>query len=158
MQTLKPARTTRQSNAAGAILQRARDARERFLRRHVEAIYAHLTLHHARFMRVEDLVFAAADAFPGLTPNRAQVALEASRLQRDKDGVELDQGIFLSHVLAGEKSDRCTRGVSRNTVGSTQCAVLIASHARAVLDSSVHLRSRGAQQAHDLISMIPVVV
>jgi thioesterase DpgC len=100
----KPARASRQSSAAASILGRARDARERFLSRHVEAIYAHLTQHHARFMRIEDLVHAAADAFPGLTPNRAQLAAEAARLQRDKDGIEIDQGIFLSHVLAREKS------------------------------------------------------
>ena len=39
---------------------------------------------------------------PGLTPTTAQVAAEAELLQRDKDGVEIDQGIFLAHVLANQ--------------------------------------------------------
>jgi thioesterase DpgC len=57
-------------------------------------------------MRVEDLVYAAADAVSGLTPTRAEVAAEAELLQRDKDGVEIDQGIFLAHVLASETAGR----------------------------------------------------
>jgi thioesterase DpgC len=43
-------------------------------------------------------VAPAADAFPGLVPSEAQLATK-SKL-RDKDGLEIDQGIFLSHVLA----------------------------------------------------------
>jgi (3,5-dihydroxyphenyl)acetyl-CoA 1,2-dioxygenase len=43
---------------------------------------------------------------PGLTPTASQVAAEAEFLQRDKDGVEIDQGIFLAHVLANDKTGR----------------------------------------------------
>ena len=36
----------------------------------------------------------------GLTPTRKQVDAESASLQREKDGVEVDQGIFLAQVLA----------------------------------------------------------
>ena len=45
-------------------------------------------------------------AVPGLTPTAAQVAAEAAHLQGDKDGVEIDQGIFLAHVLASDAAGR----------------------------------------------------
>ena len=89
-----------------AMVAATRDKREVFLAAHCEVLYGELTQHYARFMRLEDLVFAAADALPGLTPTAAQVAAEAELLQRDKDGVEIDQGIFLAHVLASEQAGR----------------------------------------------------
>jgi len=41
-----------------------------------------------------------------LRPTRAQIAAESGRLQRDKDGIEIDQGIFLAHVLGSERAGR----------------------------------------------------
>ena len=102
----KPARTPAQAKAADAIHQKARDARDLFLRRHVEAVYAAATHNFSRFVRVEELVFAAADAFPGLAPTRRQIATEADLLQRDKDGLEIDQGILVSHILGHERAGR----------------------------------------------------
>ena len=100
----KPARSTAEANATEAIRCQAREARERFLRAHVEACYAGITHGFSCFVRVEDLVFAAADAVPGLVPARRQIAAETDTLQRDKDGLEIDQGIFLCHVLAHERA------------------------------------------------------
>jgi thioesterase DpgC len=40
---------------------------------------------------------------PGLSPTQKQVDAESALMQSEKDGVEVDQGIFLSHVLS--KSD-----------------------------------------------------
>ena len=68
------------------------------------AVYDGLTGERSRFVRVEDLVYAAAAAVPGLVPSRQEVAAEAALDQRDKDGVEIDQGIFLAHVLASERA------------------------------------------------------
>jgi (3,5-dihydroxyphenyl)acetyl-CoA 1,2-dioxygenase len=102
----KSARGPTHSQAAEAIFRKARDARERFLRTHVEAVYAAVTHDLSRFVRVEDLVLAAADTFPGLVPTRQQLAAEAELLQRDKDGLEIDQGILLSHVLGHERAGR----------------------------------------------------
>ncbi len=104
-----PAKSKRNSAEAAAaqfILSTARAQREQFLALHAEALYDKLTRNRSQFIRLEDLVFAAAAAVPGLTPTSAQVAAEAELLQRDKDGLEIDQGIFLAHVLASETAGR----------------------------------------------------
>ena len=51
-------------------------------------------------MRVEELCYDAAKLIPGLTPTRKQVEAERQFMQSEKDGVEIDQGIFLANVLA----------------------------------------------------------
>src|SRR5579862_5921505 len=100
----KPARNDEQTKAAEVIQQKTRDARQRFLTRHAASVYETLTLTYSKFLRVETLVRAAADAFPGLVPGADQIAEDAGRLQRDKEGVEIDQGIFLAHVLGEERA------------------------------------------------------
>jgi (3,5-dihydroxyphenyl)acetyl-CoA 1,2-dioxygenase len=102
----KPERSDAEAEAARSLFAATRDKREIFLAAHCEVLYDELTQHYARFVRLENLVFAAADLVPGLTPTAAQVAAEAELLQRDKDGAEIDQGIFLAHVLASEKAGR----------------------------------------------------
>jgi enoyl-CoA hydratase/carnithine racemase len=77
-----------------------RTARERFLRSRVEDVYATLTDGFTRFVRVEDLVLQAADAFPGLVPTGAQLAEEAGRPLKQKQGLEIDQSVLLAHILA----------------------------------------------------------
>ncbi|HZQ14191.1 MAG TPA: enoyl-CoA hydratase/isomerase family protein [Pseudolabrys sp.] len=96
----KPARTPEERAAAEAVLADCRQAREEFLRRHAATLYRKLTKNFAEFLRVDDLVYAAAKLLPGLAPTRAQVAAEAEHLQSEKDGVEVDQGILLAQVLA----------------------------------------------------------
>jgi (3,5-dihydroxyphenyl)acetyl-CoA 1,2-dioxygenase len=102
----KPRRSAAEAAAAEAIFRSARTARERFLAAHAPALYDELTRQRTRFVRLEELVFAAAAAVPGLTPTAAQVAAESDLLQRDKDGVEIDQGLFLAHVLGSEAAGR----------------------------------------------------
>jgi thioesterase DpgC len=102
----KSVRNAAEAGASAAILAGAREQREHFLAAHCELLYDELTHDRAKFIRLEDLVFAAADAVPGLTPTKAQVATEAPLLQSEKDGVEMDQGIFLAHVLANETAGR----------------------------------------------------
>jgi (3,5-dihydroxyphenyl)acetyl-CoA 1,2-dioxygenase len=102
----KPARAAGQAAAAELIFREARASRERFLRAHAEAVYAACTHDYARFVRVEELVYVAAETIPGLAPARAQVAAEAALLQRDKDGREIDQGLLLSHILGQERAGR----------------------------------------------------
>ena len=104
----KPRRGAAQAAAAGLITQASRRARDRFLELHAEALYRTLTKDYRSFVRVEQLAFDAA-AVPGLTPTREQVAMESGLPQKDKEGVEIDQGIFLAHVLARE-----TAGGRRN--------------------------------------------
>ena len=55
---------------------RIRMLRTHFLDIHAEAIYDLLTDQRQRALRLEELVLLAADRFPGLVPNRVQVAEE----------------------------------------------------------------------------------
>jgi (3,5-dihydroxyphenyl)acetyl-CoA 1,2-dioxygenase len=86
--------------AADALLSDARASRESFLAAHVEQIYDLLTERASTFRRLDDLVYAAARLVPGLVPTRGEVEAEAAHPQGDKDGVEIDQGLFLAHVLS----------------------------------------------------------
>ena len=80
------------------------DARIAFLRMHAEAVYAALTDDLSCPLRDDELVYAAAERFPGLVPTREEVAAERGRPLPEKEGVEIAQGLFLSFVLA---SPRC---------------------------------------------------
>jgi thioesterase DpgC len=77
-----------------------RPARDRFLRENVEAVYHTLTDGLTRFVRVEDLVRHAAEAYPGLVPTPDQLASEGGRALKDKEGLEVDQSLLLAHILA----------------------------------------------------------
>jgi thioesterase DpgC len=70
------------------------------LRRDVEPIYRELTDDLGRGLRMAELVYAAADHLPGLLPTRAEIEAERELLQKDKQGLEIAQGIFFAHVLA----------------------------------------------------------
>lgn len=100
----KSQRSQEQTIAAGLIQSQARDVRERFLARHADTIYRKLTKNHERFLRVDELAYDAAKLVPGLTPTRKQVEAESGLMQSEKDGVEVDQGIFLANVLADAKN------------------------------------------------------
>jgi thioesterase DpgC len=102
----KRERSPEQARAAEQIKREARAARSRFLAAHAEDLYNRLTQNRTRFVRVERLVYDAASLVPGLVPTRAQVAVESGRPQRDKDGTEIDQGIFVSAVLANPSAGR----------------------------------------------------
>ncbi len=96
----KPARSPAEAAAADLILARTQAARERFLAVHVAAVYRALTNDCASFVRVKELAYAAARLVPGLTPTEAEIARTDGLVQRDKDSIEVDQGIFLARVLA----------------------------------------------------------
>jgi thioesterase DpgC len=100
----KPKRTCEQQLAADIIQSNCRSARERFLTNHADAIYRKLTKNLGEFVRVDDLAYSAAKLVPGLTPTRKQVDAESLSMQSAKDGVEVDQGIFLAQVLALPKT------------------------------------------------------
>ena len=79
-------------------------ARERFLRAHVERLYDEVTDGCARPLRAEALLESAAERIPGLVPTAAEVAAEREQRQADKVGVEIAQGLLLSHVLANPRT------------------------------------------------------
>jgi thioesterase DpgC len=96
----KPARARPQERAAAVLLDQGRALREEFMARHARPVYERLTQSMTRFLRVRELVYSASQQWPGLVPAEAEVMAERGRLQKDKDGLEIDQGIFLAHVLA----------------------------------------------------------
>ncbi|MFF4759374.1 (3,5-dihydroxyphenyl)acetyl-CoA 1,2-dioxygenase DpgC [Streptomyces sp. NPDC001292] len=93
------ARSPEQRAEAAAAKDTARALRTRFLDAHADAVYDGLTDGRTRSLKIAELVEAAAAAFPGLVPTAAQLASERSRPQADKEGHEIDQGIFLRAVL-----------------------------------------------------------
>lgn len=76
-----------------------RTLRHTFLERHVEEVYDELTEGRTRHLRVAELSQAAAEAFPGLVPTAARLAEERALPQAQKEGDEIDQGIFFRAVL-----------------------------------------------------------
>jgi enoyl-CoA hydratase/carnithine racemase len=104
-----PARTAREADgaAASALLHRAeRNLRERFLDIHVEELYGKLTARGSKFLRVDELMPEAAKLVPGLTPGAEVMAAERTRPLKEKEGLEIDHGILLSHVLARPEAGR----------------------------------------------------
>ncbi|MGH7006652.1 MAG: enoyl-CoA hydratase/isomerase family protein, partial [Alphaproteobacteria bacterium] len=98
----KPRRDERAHRAAEALNGAARAARTAFLEAHVETIYRRLTADLGRYERLEKLVYDAAELVPGLTPSRADVARELQQLHAEKEGFEIDQGLFLARLMAHE--------------------------------------------------------
>lgn len=96
--------TADQAKALHVIQTRARELRERFLAAHAEAVYGKLTNNGRNFVRVEPLVTGAAKLVPGLVPGDKELAADAALPLKDKERVEIDQGLFLAHVLANQGS------------------------------------------------------
>jgi thioesterase DpgC len=82
------------------------EGRDAFLRERIEEVYLELTGGLTEAVRVEDLVFRAAERYPGLLPTRDEITEERSRRQSQKLGLEVDQGRFLSRLLARPRPGR----------------------------------------------------
>jgi thioesterase DpgC len=95
----RPRRTGEQTLDAQTIHSACRALRRRFLACHAESLYRLLTDDFTIRTGLRDLAFAAADLCPGLVPTREQISRERSGLQRDKEGYEIDQGIFFHGLL-----------------------------------------------------------
>jgi (3,5-dihydroxyphenyl)acetyl-CoA 1,2-dioxygenase len=78
----------------------ARAEREALLRSRAAAIYEEVTDGLRRSLRMAELVYAAAERHPALLPSRAAIDAERELPQKDKQGLEIDQGVFFAHVLA----------------------------------------------------------
>lgn len=100
----KPKRNAQEAAEAAEILRIARESRTLFMRGHAPEVYAVLTSNLNRYVRVDELCERAAKEFPGLVPDEKALARESGARQGDKDGLEVDQGIFLSQVLADPES------------------------------------------------------
>jgi thioesterase DpgC len=96
----RPERSEAEQMAAVRLLKAGRETRQRFMAAHALDVYNALTDNMRRFERVERLVTTAATLVPGLVPTAEDVAAEAQYRQGEKDGIEIDQGIFCHAVLA----------------------------------------------------------
>jgi thioesterase DpgC len=90
--------------ASGDVSGRARQSRMTFMQQHADAVYDALTDNKSRFVRIGELVSAAARQFPGLVPAPQDIAAEEGLLQSKKAGLEIDQGLFLSAILRSRQS------------------------------------------------------
>src|ERR1700729_1565746 len=66
----------------------------------VEQLYDELTDNCTRPVRLEDIVYEAAERVPGLVPTRAEIDVERTRKLADKERLELAQGLLLAEILA----------------------------------------------------------
>lgn len=65
----------------------------------VEQLYDELTDNCTSPVRLEDLVYEAAERVPGLVPTRAEIDVERTRKLADKERLELAQGLLLAEIL-----------------------------------------------------------
>jgi thioesterase DpgC len=93
-------RTSTEKKEGHAILGSMADLCWRFCRVHKNELYDLLTDGRSRAVRVDDLLWRAAELWPGLVPTRDEVDAETERMQADKDGREIQQGLFVSQMLA----------------------------------------------------------
>jgi thioesterase DpgC len=98
-----PAKSRRDAvQAAGAEIVHGllRAVRNHFARTYVGPICDRVTDGRRRFLRADELLYAVAALCPGLCPSRQEVVAERGLLLAEKEGVEIAQGDFLSHVFA----------------------------------------------------------
>ena len=101
---LRSQRTPVQKAAGEAVVHLTADAAWRFFRRHAVPIYRELTREGARSLRVDTLVWEAAARWPDILPTQADLLIESDRMQADKDGLEIHQGLFVSQIMANPQT------------------------------------------------------
>jgi (3,5-dihydroxyphenyl)acetyl-CoA 1,2-dioxygenase len=72
----------------------------------VEQLYDELTDRCTRSVRLEELVYEAAERVPGLVPTRAEMEPERARKLADKEGLELAQGLLIAEFLQVPRTGR----------------------------------------------------
>ncbi|MEJ2872774.1 MULTISPECIES: enoyl-CoA hydratase/isomerase family protein [unclassified Saccharothrix] len=95
----KGERDQAQRSAAEAVTDAARGVRKRFMARHAGQVHAELTDGGRAPLRLHDLVDQATELWPGLVPTKAQQERERGLPQADKEGREVDLGIFFWGLL-----------------------------------------------------------
>jgi thioesterase DpgC len=71
-----------------------------------EELYDELTARCTRSLRLDDLLYEAAERVPGLVPTRAEVDAERRRKLSEKTGVELAQGLLTAEIFADPRIGR----------------------------------------------------
>jgi len=113
-------RSPQQRTAATVAKDAARAVRARFVAAHADAVYDELTAQRTRHRQLAELVAAAAEAFPGLVPSEAQLAVDRARTQAAKEGFEIDQGIFVRGILGSPVAGPHLLDAMRRPTGRAQ--------------------------------------
>lgn len=92
-------RAPRQHEAVAAARHAARIRAVEFLRVHADRLYDEITAGRTHFLRVDEVCAAAAGAVPGLAPSREESEVEQHLPPADKEGLDIDQSILISHLL-----------------------------------------------------------
>ena len=101
---LRSQRTPAQKKAGEALVHLTADAAWRFFRCHAVSMYRELTREGTRSLRVDALLWEAAARWPEILPTQAELAAESDRMQADKDGLEIHQGLFVSQLMANAQT------------------------------------------------------
>ena len=96
----KSRRNAREKTAGHALVHLLADAVWRFFRVYRKPIYDTLTRERSLCLRLDELAYRAADLLPDIMPSRAELARESQSMQRDKDGLEIHQGLFFAQMLS----------------------------------------------------------
>jgi (3,5-dihydroxyphenyl)acetyl-CoA 1,2-dioxygenase len=72
----------------------------------VAALYDELTDGRRRAVRLEELLYRAADRVPGLVPSAAEMEAERARPLAEKEGLEVAQGLLAAAFLALPEAGR----------------------------------------------------
>lgn len=141
----KPSRDPEQRQVADDVHASCRRVRMGFMHTHADELYSRLTSNLGAHLRIDELVAMAADAVPGLLPAPRQLQEEQACLsQADKEGREIDQGIFLSGILHSPTSGLHLMDAMLRPTPKAQ-ALLSEFSARGQLDfATLRLERRGA--------------
>ena len=73
-----------------------------FLNDYASNIYNRITDNRNKFIKIDELVFSANNIVSHITPSIEQLSIENKKMLKDKEGIETDQGLFLSAVLSNQ--------------------------------------------------------
>lgn len=71
-----------------------------FLDKYSSNIYNIITNNRNKFIKIDELIASTNNVVPYLTPAKEEIEIENKKFLKDKDGIETDQGLFLSSVLS----------------------------------------------------------
>lgn len=96
---LKSSRDEKELAAGRSLVTLINDMCRSFCRVHRKTMYETLTDGYSKFLRTEELAWKAAELWPGIVPTQKEIENESTRVQKDKDGLELNQGILFTQLL-----------------------------------------------------------
>ena len=74
--------------------------KKQFLEKYSKTIYNLITDNKKRHVKINNLIFDANKHVPYLTPSKKELLIENKKFLKDKEGIETNQGLLLSSILA----------------------------------------------------------